>query len=218
MEAAEAYDAIGKSPDAFYTWLRISGYCHGADQFLKAASSEIGNVRKWLDVACGTGVYTRSILQRNPDATVDAFDFNEGMVTYLRQCIADAGEEERTNIFPGDARKPLQQIAGHTYQCIILAGIFENFEKDEDVDRIIENLSPHLERNGLFLHSPVTNDTYGKLIQKCYGGITLRSRQHNFALFQKHGFTVQKVLTLPRLHPASFKEFHIISAGDSADE
>jgi SAM-dependent methyltransferase len=76
--------------------------------------------RRWLDVGCGTGVLTRSILEVAQPAEVVGVDASEAYLGYARQQTADP----RASFALGDARALPEQVGSFD---AVVAGLVLNF-------------------------------------------------------------------------------------------
>jgi SAM-dependent methyltransferase len=109
--------AIGAAYEPFVgRWSRLV-----ARQFL--AWLEIRPERRWLDVGCGTGILSRTILEVAAPREVVGVDPAEGFLTYARGEISDA----RAHFESGDARNlPFEAEAFDA----VVSGLVLNFVAD----------------------------------------------------------------------------------------
>lgn len=145
------------------------------------------------------------ILLRNYlNSNLLAFDFDRTLVQRLEQKILQTGFNNRAGVFTGDIQSPLDEIDNEQVELIITSGTLEYVSQEET----IKNLSRFLAPGGYFLNSPVRNTSWGMLITKIYG-CRPYSREQNLEAFEKNGFALQKITTLPWYAPASYKEAHL---------
>jgi SAM-dependent methyltransferase len=78
---------------------------------------------RWLDIGCGTGALSQTILDRAAPHTLTGIDSSEGFVAYARRAIADA----RAEFLNGDAQAlPVDDSAFDA----VVAGLCINFVPD----------------------------------------------------------------------------------------
>jgi SAM-dependent methyltransferase len=88
--------------------------------------------RRVLDVGCGTGVYTRVVLESGPQVEVDGVDLAEGVVVAARQTLAEAGFGARARLHVGDVREWLRQEDSRFDLVLLLNNIYY-FDREERV-------------------------------------------------------------------------------------
>lgn len=71
--------------------------------FVRRSVAEIRPSRV-LDVGCGTGVYSKVVLESDPRAHVEAIDLSEGVVATARDELGRAGYGSRVMLHVGDVR------------------------------------------------------------------------------------------------------------------
>ena len=81
--------------------------------------------RRWLDVGCGTGMVTQTILQRANPHRVVGIDPSEGFITYARHRAHDGRAMFRT----GDAMD--LHLESASFDCVV-SGLALNFMADQD--------------------------------------------------------------------------------------
>jgi 4-hydroxy-2,2'-bipyrrole-5-carbaldehyde O-methyltransferase len=72
--------------------------------FVRAIVHDVKPARV-LDVGCGSGVYTRALLEADPHLRVDAIDLSDDVVTAARDALATAGLADRAELHVGDIRE-----------------------------------------------------------------------------------------------------------------
>jgi SAM-dependent methyltransferase len=85
-----------------------------------------------LDVGCGTGVYTRALLESDPDLHVDGIDLAADVVDAARRRLAEAGLAERATLYAGDVRER-EPESGQTYDVVTLLNNIYYFDPAERV-------------------------------------------------------------------------------------
>lgn len=198
------YSAIGKAGVLYDIILQVSGYTKAMQRFVRALINESGEpVETVLDAGCGTGHYALAVLRQLPGSHVTAFDLQDTMVKRAKQNIAQGGFQDRATFLVADISQPLS-FAPHSFDAIIISGVLEYAPTHETVANIAQYLRP----GGYILHSPVQDSWYGRIIGKLYH-FTPKPRQDFIRAFTSQGFTLKRVIELPRIHPGSFKEAHI---------
>jgi SAM-dependent methyltransferase len=110
--------AVGAGYESYVgRWSRLA-----APNFLRWLSVPGG--QNWLDVGCGTGALTRSILDEMKPARVLGIDPSEGFVAHARAHIAD----ERASFQQGDAQA---LPAGDGALDAVVSGLVLNFIPDK---------------------------------------------------------------------------------------
>jgi 4-hydroxy-2,2'-bipyrrole-5-carbaldehyde O-methyltransferase len=70
---------------------------------IRRTLAELGPVRV-LDVGCGTGIYTRVVLDSDPLVRVDGVDLSESVIESARRALVEAGYGTRAQFHVGDIR------------------------------------------------------------------------------------------------------------------
>jgi len=94
-----------------------------APAFLEVAA--IGNVRKVLDVGCGTGSLTLALAEAAPRATIVGIDLSQAFVDHARTKSSDA----RLTFEQGDAAALGSAVSFLLEQPTIAAGLVEEARK-----------------------------------------------------------------------------------------
>jgi SAM-dependent methyltransferase len=89
--------------------------------------------RRVLDVGCGTGVYTRVVLESGPRVEVDGVDLAEGVVVAARQRLAEAGFGARARLHVGDVREWLRQ-GDSRFDLVLLLNNIYYFDRGQRVE------------------------------------------------------------------------------------
>lgn len=93
----------------------------------------------WLDVGCGTGALTQTILERAEPAQVKGIDRSEGFVAYAREFVRD----ERAQFEVGDAQA--LPVETGSYDAVV-SGLVLNFVPQPD--RAIEEMARAIKPDG----------------------------------------------------------------------
>lgn len=204
MRGALVYDRIGKVAPLYDVSLRLSGYERSVGAFVRAVPHATSLPLRILDCGCGTGPYTMALLTRFPRATVTAFDRNPDMVKRLRAKVRRRGWQHRVELFTADATGSLEEVTG-LYDLVIVSGVLEHVP----LEATAANISRFVRSGGYFLHSPVRYSPYGVLVGMLYR-FRPYPRDRTLQAFTKLGFTLERIVTLSRTQPASYKELHIL--------
>jgi SAM-dependent methyltransferase len=208
MNSKKVYSFIGQITPLYDVGLAIVGYKKSVGYFISCLPfGEDASIRV-LDAGCGTGLYSLAILKRYKNARITAFDFDDKLVQRLKEKIRENKYEDRARAFAGDIAGPLEEIGNEKFDLIITAGVLEYVP----LESAIKNLSRFLVSGGYFLNSPVRDTLWGKFVCKVYACIPY-SRDENIEAFEHNNFTLEKIITLPRYSPASFKEAHLFKRG-----
>lgn len=105
-----------------------------------------------LEPGCGTGIYTRMLLDAFPDASVIGVDVSEPMVRIARRRIADA----RVRFAVADA----EEIAGGAYDLVTSNATFQWFLH---LPRTLVRMAFLLRNGGVLTFSFFGPETYGEL-------------------------------------------------------
>lgn len=104
------------------------------EPFLRAAVAATArpSVRA-LDVGCGTGVYTRVLLDCDPTVTVEGIDLAADVVAHTQERIRAAGFAARATISVGDVRTWVPE-SGRRFDIVALCNNLYYFAPDERVE------------------------------------------------------------------------------------
>lgn len=102
---------------------RFNRAAHSYDQYAHVQREAAGwlvdslpkNSLKILEIGCGTGNLTRLLVEKFPEARIDALDFAETMVTYARQ---KAGSAERVQFHCEDGESFIRTTAAR-YDLVV---------------------------------------------------------------------------------------------------
>lgn len=102
-----------------------------------------------LDVGCGTGVYTRALLEADPARHVDAIDVSPAVVDTARTYLAESGFAGRAGLYVGDIREWCPD-AGRRYDVITLINNIYYFDEYER-HALIRHLASFLADRGTLI-------------------------------------------------------------------
>ena len=184
--------------------LSVIGYEKSVNYFISQLSFAKSDSIKALDAGCGTGLYSLALLKRYENANVTAFDFNRKLIEHFKEKVWEKKLNNRTHLFTADIQSSLSEIENEKFNLIITAGVLEYVPQE----KTIRNLSRFLISGGYFFSSPVRDTAWGRFICKLYA-CKPYSKIQNIRMFQKNGFTLHKIIEVPRNPSASFKEAHV---------
>jgi demethylspheroidene O-methyltransferase len=176
---------------ADYTRLMSASQGLVADEILDAF--DIRRQRRVLDVGGGDGTFLRAVARRSPTARLMLFDL-PGVAEQARRRFADAGLEERTEVFAGDfSRDPLPAGA----DLISLVRVLHDHD-DPRVETLLRAAYTALEPGGrLVVAEPLAGTHGAERMGDAYFGIYLwamgsgrpRSAAELAAMLEKAGFS-----------------------------
>lgn len=126
---AKYYDLIYKDKD----------YRKEVD-FIEEIFENIHNPKKILEVGCGTGNYTRILLEREYEVT--GVDISEEMLKIAR-------EKCSCNFITGNITTVL--IEDKFDACIAMFAVIGYITKNSDIIKALDNIRRHLKPNGIFI-------------------------------------------------------------------
>ncbi len=98
----------------------------------------MGEVRpaRVLDAGCGSGVYSRVVLDADPQVRVDGVDLSEQVIERCREELDRAGHGDRARLHVGDARRWVTDaaVAGDRFDLILLLNNIYYFDRRDRVD------------------------------------------------------------------------------------
>jgi ubiquinone/menaquinone biosynthesis C-methylase UbiE len=81
-----------------------------------------------LDVGCGSGVYTKVVLDSDPSVRVDGVDVADGVITTTQRDLIEAGYGSRVRLHVGDVRSWLPR-SGAQFDLVMLLNNIYYFER-----------------------------------------------------------------------------------------
>ena len=185
-------------------FLSLIGYRRSVQYFVSQLSFNSQDSIRVLDAGCGTGLYSMTILETYPRAQVIAFDLNKELIERVKDKSQKLHLSDRIRAFSADIQDCLREVGDQKFDLIITSGVLEYVPPEKTVEALADRLVP----GGYFFNSPARNTMYGKAICRMYG-CRPYSRTENMRAFNKNMFSFKKIITLPTLSPASFKEGHL---------
>lgn len=204
MDEKFIYNIFGKLGFIYDICLSITGYKKSIHFFIDAFRKETkSDIKLFLDAGCGTGHYSIAILRKFPNTYGVAFDLQESMITRTKKNLQNEKMLNRVKLFTDDITGSMQKIKG-PFDVIIASGILEY----TPLESTVKKLSQLLMKGGYFLHAPVRNTLWGKIV-----GIIYRfrpySQKQTISAFTENGFKLLRIVSLPSFTISSFKEAHI---------
>ena len=193
-DSNELYSKIARSYD-FSLW--IFGYKLAVYYFIGLIPFDKKVNIRVLDAGCGTGLYTFALLRRFPNAIIQAFDLNSGMIEVMKNTIRQRGLNNQVEVFAGDVIKSLP-FPREQFDLIMTGGVLEYIDEPSVA---VKNLSPYLKKGGYFLNSPVKDNLFAKIVAKFYK-FKPHSGMTNLDAFTHNGFTLKGVRSFPVIKEA----------------
>jgi SAM-dependent methyltransferase len=189
MESNRIYSSIA----GFYDLaLGLSGYLLAIESFVREIPYDEADEINVLDAGCGTGLYSFTILNRYPRATISAFDLNKEMVERFQTRLEKKSQvRDRVRIFTADLCQPLHDIEKR-FDLVVTGGVLEYVE----IERAVKNLSQYLSNGGFFLNTSVRDNMMGRLTGKVYG-FRPHTRSRNINAFTANGYKLMKTMRFP---------------------
>lgn len=172
MPAPTAYRAIAGAYDAFLTF---SGFKRGIENFLDRLDIRLPPRPKVLDAGCGTGLITRYLARRFPDARIVASDIDTAMLGEMTRLIAAEGlVRERFAIAEGDLAAPERIrlfptgqgviVSDNYFHAVFVSGALEHAPLAKSVGRLARLLKP----GGTFFNLGVRRNPAGAVLGMVY--------------------------------------------------
>ncbi len=199
-----SYRLFGRFSKQYNQFLRLFGYEQSVRFFVSQIPLEEAAPLHILDVGCGTGVYTKALAKRFPNAQIVAFDMNADMVAQLESDMATEFPDIVCAVSTHDITQPLLAYPQAPFDLIIASGVLEYAPLTETVAM----LAQQLKSDGLFYYSPLRDSAYGRLIGFIYQCIP-HTETATIAAFAAAGLTPTLARRLSLFHPASFKDMRI---------
>ena len=141
------YDAESLKPNAWMSNLHLD---HAIRQYLTGAT-----VKQVLDVACGTGQTSKTILDWYPNAQVFGIDISEKMIAEARKKIPQAHFKQ------GTLKAYVDESTTDKFDLIVCIGALEFFP---DLQDFFSPLSQVLAKNGnvFFTYEPLMHNFTGQ--------------------------------------------------------
>ena len=204
MDQKFVYSIFGKLGSVYDICLSFTGYKKSVEFFVDEFIKETGKELKlFLDAGCGTGQYSLTILRKFPNARIVAFDLQESMVKRARKNFHEANLLNRVDLFTDDITGSMEKVHG-LFDAIIVSGVLEYTPLESTVQKLTQFLRP----GGYFLHIPVRNTVWGKIVGILYC-FKPYSQEQTISAFAKNGLQLLSIVAVPPLSISSFKEAHI---------
>ncbi len=97
--------------------------------------------RKILELGCGTGNYTKILLEKGYD--VLSLDLSEGMLEIARKKVANG------NFVQGDIRD--FKLDGKYDACLVLFSVLGYITENNDLEKVFQNIKEHLNPGGFLI-------------------------------------------------------------------
>lgn len=128
---ARAYEKSCRDPSGYYA--------RSAEAIVSALKLEPrANV---LDLACGTGVATRKLLEQYPEMRVTGIDLSEASLEHYKTAFVARIERRQVHVLQGNAEK-LDSFVKGPFNVIVCASALWNFKWQKTLKNIQEHLTP----------------------------------------------------------------------------
>jgi len=204
MNGKLVYNLFGRIGFLYDACLSLTGYKKSVDFFVDEFIKETGfKLKLILDAGCGTGQYSMAVLRKFPDARIVAFDFQEAMVNRTQKNLQRENLLNRADLFTDDITGPMSKIS-RLFDAIIVSGVLEYTPPEITIKKLSKLLRP----GGYFLHVPVRNTLWGKIV-----GVLYRFKPYPqkkiISAFTENKLKLIRIVTLSPLTMPFFKEAHI---------
>lgn len=166
-----AYEKIANVYDTFLT---VSGFKRGVENFLSRLEFELPPKARILDAGCGTGLLTRCLAPRFPSAEICAFDIDENMLSEMERLIARERFRPNVILTKGDLRNPSRLTVTKTgqpifvprdyFDAVCVSGALEHAPLGESVRRLAKLLKP----GGIFFNLGIRRNPAGAVLAMVY--------------------------------------------------
>ena len=174
MRASEKL-AYGKVANAYDAVLTFSGFKRGVENFLDRVDLKLPPAPKILDAGCGTGLMTRYLARRFPDASIVAFDIDRNMLGEMERLTREEGTSRaKVVIAEGDLSSPERirlfasgehiAVSENYFDGIFVSGALEHVALEESIRRLTWLLKP----GGMFFNLGVRRNPAGAVLAMVY--------------------------------------------------
>lgn len=167
--------AYGKIANAYDAFLTFSGFKRGVESFLDRLDLRLPPSPVILDAGCGTGLMSRYLARRFPDARIVATDIDANMLREMERLVAEEGNHSaKIIIAEGDLAAPEQirlfrtgqvaAISENYFDAIFVSGALEHVPLAETSRRLSRLLKP----GGLLLNLALRRSPAGAILAMMY--------------------------------------------------
>ena len=167
-----AYGRIANAYDAFLTF---SGFKRGVEHFLDRLDLRLPSSPAIMDAGCGTGLMSRYLAKRFPDARIIAADIDGNMLREMERLVAEEGSHgAKLTIAEGDLAAPdrirlfrtgeTAIIPENHFDAIFVSGALEHVPLGESVRHLAKLLKP----GGIFFNLGVRRNPAGAVLGMVY--------------------------------------------------
>ncbi len=168
--------AYGKIANAYDAFLTFSGFRRGVVNFLDRIELPLPPAPRILDAGCGTGLISRYLIRRLPDAHIMAADIDRSMLAEMERLVTKEGlPKERFLIAEGDLSSPERirvfstdeqvAVSENSFDGIFVSGALEYVPLQETIRRLVRLLRP----GGLFFNLGMRRSPAGAILSMMYG-------------------------------------------------
>lgn len=128
------------------------------DNLIKNIKNDNSNIKNILEIGCGTGYVTQSLINYFPDAQITAVDIAPGMIEHVKSTI----QCNRVNFICGDIE---EMDLDNKYDLIISNATFQWFNH---LNKTVSKLISLLDKNGTLCFSTFGKNTFKELHEAFY--------------------------------------------------
>lgn len=157
------------------TFLTLSGFKRGVENFLDRLDFGFDSGAKLLDAGCGTGLMALYLARRFPRSEITAFDIDRTMLRYMelqighgnyeaQNIIVAKGDLNNTNRLHILKNAKVMILPAENFDAVFVSGALEHVPLTETVVRLAKLIKP----GGIFFNLGVRRNPTGAVLGMVY--------------------------------------------------